>query len=213
MSSCCRRFGAGFWARANLPLGRWKEGHRDDGSGRVGGDPFCDQRRERFFRLPGVPPGRYRWKATAFGFQSVIGTLRVCPGAEVVKTWEIGPCKRVGPHGRPWFERRPKPGVPFYFEAVSHRISQGWLGSAAGRNVTGTAWGRARSTIRRPKRQASEVADPRSKTESFALDGLSPGAGFRNVGRREKGTLSFYLSFYLPSFYFGCSSTVLKRET
>jgi|GEM_PF-6534653 len=176
-----------------------------------------------FFRLPGVPPGRYRWKATAFGFQSVIGTLRVCPGAEVVTTWEIGPCGCVGPHGRPWFERRPKPGVLFYFEAVSHRISQEWLGSAAGRYVTGTAWGRARSTIRRPKRQASEVADPRSKTESFALDGLCLGAGFRNVGRREEGrreegrreegTLSFSLSFYLPSFYLGCSSTVLKRKT
>jgi len=113
--------------------------------------------------------------------------------------------------------------VLFYFEAVSHRISQEWLGSAAGRYVTGTAWGRARSTIRRPKRQASEVADPRSKTESFALDGLCLGAGFRNVGRREEGrreegrreegTLSFSLSFYLPSFYLGCSSTVLKRKT
>jgi hypothetical protein len=41
------------------------------------------------FQVADVPAGRYRWKATAFGFQSAIGSLLVRPGIEAAKEWEI----------------------------------------------------------------------------------------------------------------------------
>lgn len=44
---------------------------------------------EGLFQVGELAPGRYRWKATAFGFQSAIGSLLVRPGIEGSKEWEI----------------------------------------------------------------------------------------------------------------------------
>jgi hypothetical protein len=44
------------------------EGHRDDGSGRVGGDPFCDQPRERVLPLTRGTPRTLPLESDRFRF-------------------------------------------------------------------------------------------------------------------------------------------------